>query len=814
MNRRLPFLLAAVLAGVLFLDGCAYYNTFYHAKQFYGQAERQEEAARKQKNRGASGTNRTGRSGELYTQCIQKCRKVLEVFPKSRWADDAQFLMARAYYGKGDYLVAARELRRFEARFPKSDLLPKVYFWEGLTAFSGEDYEEASRAWDRLLKEAPDYEDREEVHFYLAETLRLQHRYKEAATSYAAFLNESPKHERAAEARINLGSMLLEEKRYAEAADEFQRVARKGRNEEDRFQAKLLLGEAHELNKEYEEALQMYRDLAYDLDPNYLDGRMTPEEREAQLQEEQAAREAAALDSTLASTFGGTDPSGGRQDESGIPGGTNNPGAVGNPNDPNNPNNSNNPNNRNNPNNPNNRNNANNRSGRATSGGAAVQYRRPTALPATDPHYTELARVLLREGRVLAALERPWEAILAYDQVIAEYPRSEFAAEAEYQIGYTQEVYLEDLAAAEAAYAKVPTLGRSAFNEDAAQRAKKLGQVKATSAALADTVSQATQAQANARFLRAELYLFQQEKPKKALEEYAAIQSEFPGTDQEAKAALAEAWVRFTVLADTARGRAKYAEVMTRFPETPYGRFATRLLKGPEREPGPEEFMGPSLDELLTGENLASVAERDSMVAAAMRPPDTTAVGEATGGDSTEAPSGIVVSVSQDGVLPGGTPPAVADGTVDSLAAPVDSAAAALAARLALLDPDAVPEGGPNAIQPRRLLDEAPPPIPSPETPGNNRIQGLSASEAQALFDSLTAAGETPVPAGFDSLAATGDTLAPAAGDIATAPAPPDTTSAVPRGRTGPVTPSSPGAVPAPRDTPADSTDGADNDGR
>jgi hypothetical protein len=56
--------------------------------------------------------------------------------------------------------------------------------------------------------------------------------------------------------------------------------------------------------------------------------------------------------------------------------------------------------------------------------------------------------------------------------------------------------------------------------------------------------------------------------------------------------------VRVTALADTARGRAKYAEVMKNYPDSEYGRRASRVLRGPERELKPEEFAGPTIEEL------------------------------------------------------------------------------------------------------------------------------------------------------------------------------------------------------------------------
>ena len=695
---------AVLLAVFALIGGCAYFNTFYHAKQFYASAESARETEIKQAQ-GLSGGNQTagttntigginpadpryanrpnaaaGRSADLYSKCIDKCKKVIDDYPGSKWQDDARLLMAKAYYGKGDYISARSELDHFAERFPKSNKLAEAAYWRGLTAFAQEDYPGAQAIWADLLQRYPKYDDRESVEFYVAEALREEELPDRAEAAYQEFLSRYTKGELAVQARLALGRLLLEDKSYDRATELFTHVATKAPKEEARLEAKLDLGEVLESQDEHEQALKLYQDVELWLDPSVFSGRLSAEEREAIRNEQLKAREQARQDSLLNAQLnpnakpggvnpatgqydpnyvppngqtGGVNPATGQYDPNYVPpngqtggvnpatgqydpnynpigqtGGVNpatgqydpnyNPiGQTGGVNpatgqyDPNyrapNPTGSVNPQ-------------TGLTVGYAVAGQANKQQRQ--TLPKNDPRYEQLGRVLLKEGQVLAALGRPWDAIQAYEQVIDEYRGTTYAAEAQYRIGYTYEVNLEDFDEAQKAYQAVGSQGRSSFTEDAERRAKNLGTVKSLLAeASSDSASAATAAAAQAHFMRAELYLFQQDKPDKALAEYLEIQKDFPGTDHEAKAALAEAWVRMHALADTARGRAKYAEVMRRFPDTEYGRRASRILKGPEREPAPEEFDGPSLAELATPENIASVTVRDSLLAAAEAPP-------------------------------------------------------------------------------------------------------------------------------------------------------------------------------------------------
>jgi len=739
IRRLLVLLLLAVAAGPF--TGCAYYNTMYHADKSYDEAMKEVEKSH------ATGQTNASAGVSKFNLCIEKCQKMLDVHGGSKWADDAHFLMGRAYYGKGDYLSARRQFERFRGRYPNSDLLPKAMFWTGLTDLALGEPDAARETWNDLLAKYPKYDGSEEVEFQLAEVLRTESNYPEAVEAYRSFLQAHPKDQRANEARLSLGAVLLEEGEYAEAAQEFGEVAANGHEERQRLQAKLDLGEAFERQQRFDDALAIYTELEYRFDPNYLDGRMTPEERAAIRQQQQELLVQARADSVFNASFENPDdPNRTRQ-----PVDPNDPYAGQNGiNDPNDPYQQGNPNlndplpqNQVNgqtqqglPGTVNGQPNATNSQGNEVQQQMQQMGRIP--LPRTDPHYEDLARVYLREGRARAAMGKPWEAILAFEQVIAEYPNTEFAAEAQYRIGYTQEVDLEDYAEAEKAYKAVAGQGRtSAFAADADSRARNLNTLRSVTAA--DTSNAAASEDVNGRFVKAELYIYQQDRPQKAIDEYLALQQDFPGTETAAKATLAEAYVRFHVLADTARGRAKYAEVMTRYPDTPYGHFATRLLKGPEKEPKPQEFVGPSLTLLLAQANLEAIAKENEMVARLTAPPDTTGT---EGQGSPELAAAVAAGGAAMGLAaaPGG--PAPTGG----------------------IDPLRLPDGGPSPILndaqraggvTRRVEAGFMPPVQQRPTQ-----QEYNPDHTRAFVDSLVAARDSIRAAVADTVAAPPDTTA------------------------------------------------------
>ena len=84
------------------LSGCAYFNTFYNAKQYYNEADK----IRLEKD----GQSTPIAAMDKYGKSIKKCQKVLSDYPESRFRIDAILLMAKSRYFRGDYDLALDNL--------------------------------------------------------------------------------------------------------------------------------------------------------------------------------------------------------------------------------------------------------------------------------------------------------------------------------------------------------------------------------------------------------------------------------------------------------------------------------------------------------------------------------------------------------------------------------------------------------------------------------------------------------------------------------------------------------------------------------
>ena len=100
-----PLVSAVVLC--LLSSGCVYFNTFYNAKTAFNGAEKARKAS------GSTDLN-------AYETAIAKSLKIIDNYPKSKYFDDALFVLAVSYYHTKRYDKAERRLRELLANYPES----------------------------------------------------------------------------------------------------------------------------------------------------------------------------------------------------------------------------------------------------------------------------------------------------------------------------------------------------------------------------------------------------------------------------------------------------------------------------------------------------------------------------------------------------------------------------------------------------------------------------------------------------------------------------------------------------------------------
>jgi tetratricopeptide (TPR) repeat protein len=453
---------------VTLLSSCAYYNTFYLARKYYFKAT----------NGMPYEVDREGTTQRPnYNKSADYSKKLLGVYPKSKWVDDAWMLWAAALVGTDDPLKAIAMLEEFQVRFPKSELRPDAEFFLGLACRAARKHEQSVEHFEAFLNMRPKDDLTPYAYYERAKALMSLERYQEAAASAGQVLQRWPGHVLADRALRQRAEARYQQHAWQQAREDFQAIGARALNDDDRLLYLLREVDCLEASRDYDAARQLLADARSHVPP-------PPPVPQAM---------------RTGSTGAGTPP-------------------------------------------------------------PAQTY------VANQPGADRYGRLTLRMGGVELLAGHTSEAVDLYQTVLQDYPRSPLAAEAQYRIGYAYETGADDFARATTEYAKVKEqTGTSQFSQQAQQRMDNLDRIQKYRTA---TGADSAEKQSEASFLVAEHYLFNLERPDRAVEQYRAIAESSSTPAVKARAMNAEAWVLSRKLKRKESADSLFWKVVRDFPET------------------------------------------------------------------------------------------------------------------------------------------------------------------------------------------------------------------------------------------------------
>lgn len=160
IKQRLTPVAGLTILAILAAVGCAYFNTYYNALQYYENADkiRLENA----------GGNLPSSAIESYNKVIEKCTFVIQKYPDSKYRYPAQMLIGKARFFKKDYTTARTIFLELQqdggVKYQR-----EAEYWLALCKWKND---RAQPALDDLARLAATSEDRKEqstIHLSMAE---------------------------------------------------------------------------------------------------------------------------------------------------------------------------------------------------------------------------------------------------------------------------------------------------------------------------------------------------------------------------------------------------------------------------------------------------------------------------------------------------------------------------------------------------------------------------------------------------------------------------------------------------------------------
>jgi TonB family protein len=242
---------------IFLLCGCAYFNTFYNAQKSFNAGEKAQKSA--------SSSARTSAGNTYYENAIQKASKVLTFHPKSKWADDALFLIGKAYFNMEDYVKAKRKFEELQVSFPKSKLADDSRYYVSMCQYYlGEKIEAVSSLKGLLESKKAGKKKMGQASFRIGEIYFQDEEYEDAITYYEKTLSEFDPDTLSAITQFRIGECLWLEKDYLKAKEAFAAVEKRKPSLDLLFDSKFREGECLYVLGEYQKGMEIYMELSQD----------------------------------------------------------------------------------------------------------------------------------------------------------------------------------------------------------------------------------------------------------------------------------------------------------------------------------------------------------------------------------------------------------------------------------------------------------------------------------------------------------------------------------------------------------------------
>lgn len=261
MVRAMTSLLLVLFLG---MTSCAYFNTFYNARQYFRDAEREIRGA-------DEGSRLNKKTLDALQKTIQKCTQVVETYPNSRWWDDALLLRGKAYFYRQDYAPAEASFKTLIEESPGSSLIPEAELWVLRCRWKLGFPDIALRGLKDVLDEArerrgPELKRRDRAlgHEWMAALYLERDQIDSAVYHYV----ESSRYLRSSQERsrvfLKVADLAYGRSRYRQAVEYYRKVVRQSDQPADLEKAQLQMVKIARIQEQWDEAIRQIQALLSD----------------------------------------------------------------------------------------------------------------------------------------------------------------------------------------------------------------------------------------------------------------------------------------------------------------------------------------------------------------------------------------------------------------------------------------------------------------------------------------------------------------------------------------------------------------------
>lgn len=232
-----------------------YFNTYYNAQSLYktGVKGNEEEADK----------DKAMLNPQSLEAAVAKFSKILEVYPNSKYVDDALFHLGKIFYFQEKYLDAEVKFLEIMSNFPDSDLIPDAHFWMAKTYSKQDKFRESSEEYAKVIESNKD-DLKNKALLGSANLFFIQEDYPKAIEQYRSIIQRVKDDKTRAESQFQIGECYLLLGDFDKAGDEYKKVKNYKTEHYYHFISQFGYARSLKLNNKIDEALKILNELLGD----------------------------------------------------------------------------------------------------------------------------------------------------------------------------------------------------------------------------------------------------------------------------------------------------------------------------------------------------------------------------------------------------------------------------------------------------------------------------------------------------------------------------------------------------------------------
>lgn len=249
---------SVILISILGVLGCAYYNTFFNAKEYYNTGEKKQKNSVSDKISSDAKTN--------YNNAIKKCWKLIDTYgDSSEYADDALLLIGKAHYNIEEYEQSAKVLNQFLLKYLNSDHIPEAKLWLAKNYIQLDKEKEAQEILDNIFDNKVSNDIASQAFYILGELYFKNEDYENAIDNFQKSVEITDDEEMKGDAEYKTGEAFFILGEYENAIYHFQKIEKMDVPVAKEYEAIMQKVNAMAKLKQYDQADQILRQMLANL---------------------------------------------------------------------------------------------------------------------------------------------------------------------------------------------------------------------------------------------------------------------------------------------------------------------------------------------------------------------------------------------------------------------------------------------------------------------------------------------------------------------------------------------------------------------